>query len=152
MKETFKQTSKMVFNHFLLITTILLFMMGLLKLACYLAGDNMDPLPWIFPLQVIGVSLPTALCSYVYMGKKELTKNQFLVRCTIHFILLIAIVLGEGFAFEWYGDNITGIIPVIIIFFIIYVCVWVITSIKDKRSSDNINKALHNIKQQEEDE
>ena len=41
-------------------------------------------------------------------------------------------------------------ITVGIIFIIIYVSVWVITTIVDKKNSDNINKALHNVKVKED--
>ena len=149
-KETLKSGLKLVVSQFQLITVILLFLLGTLGFISYLNnGDIADTFDCFFPFQVFGISIPTSLCSFIFVSKHELTKKEFITRCVIHLILLLAIVYGEGFLFHWWSEP-SGMIIVGIIFTIIYVSVWVITTLVDKKSSDNINKALHNVKVKED--
>lgn len=149
MKETVKDYLKMVFSEFQLITVILLTIMGVLKLIALISGDSVDPFPWSFPLQIIGVSLPTALCCGVFISNHELNKNEFITRVVIHFILCSSIVLCEGYFFQWWG-SIGGLITVGVIFLIIYASVWAISNANDKKNSERINNALHNVKTKED--
>lgn len=148
MKETLKGYFKMVFAEFQLITLILVFLIGLLKLIAFLQNGNEYALPWAFPLQIIGVTLPTALCCFVFISGHELSKNEFITRVVIHFILCCSIVLGEGYLFQWW-DSIEGMVVVGVIFLIIYASVWIVSNAKDKKNSERINAALHNVKAEE---
>ena len=149
-KEFIKEAFKDVITQFQLITVLLLFLLGMLGFISYLAnGDIAQSFDWVFPFQVFGISIPTSLCTLVFMSKHELTKNEFIVRCVIHLVLLLVIVFGEGFLFKWWREP-SGIIIVAIIFIIIYVGVWIITTMIDKKHSDSINKALHNVKVKED--
>jgi hypothetical protein len=151
-KETLVNGLKFAVREFQLITVILLFLMGVMGFISYLNyGPETTYFDWIFPFQVLGVSIPTSLCSFVFVSRHELSKREFLTRCVIHLILLLVIVFGEGFLFKWWREP-SGMITVGIIFIIIYVSVWVITTLVDKKSSDNINKALHNVKIKEDRE
>jgi hypothetical protein len=151
-KETLVNGLKFAVREFQLITVILLFLMGVMGFISYLNyGPETTYFDWIFPFQVLGVSIPTSLCSFVFVSRHELSKREFLTRCVIHLILLLIIVFGEGFLFKWWREP-SGMITVGIIFIIIYVSVWVITTLVDKKSSDNINKALHNVKIKEDRE
>lgn len=151
MNDNNKKALKMIFNQFLLITTILLLVFGILKFVWHFAGADESGLPYTFPLEVIVCSLSTSLCSFIYYSPKELTKKQFLIRCTIHFLLLFAVVSGEGYLFHWVNE-LADFLVVGAIFFIIYVSVWIITYLSDKNNSNLINKALHNIKEKEDKE
>lgn len=146
--DNLKIMTKMVLNHFFIITTILLFVFGLINFIVYFKTPNNGTLCYTFPLQVIAVSLPCACCSFLYYSKKEYGKNSFLIRCLIHFFLLIGIVCGEGFAFGWI-DEFIDFLVVFSIFLIVYLIVWFTTIRIDKRNSDMINKALHNKKEKE---
>ena len=149
-KETLKSGLKLVVSQFQLITVILLFLLGTLGFMSYLNnGPESTYFDWLFPFQVLCISIPTSLCSFVFVSRHELSKREFLTRCVIHLILLLVIVFGEGFLFKWWREP-SGMITVGIIFIIIYVSVWVITTLVDKKSSDNINKALHNVKVKED--
>ena len=149
-KETLVNGLKFAVREFQLITVILLFLMGIMGFISYLNnGPESTYFDWVFPFQVLGVSIPTSLCSFVFVSRHELSKREFLTRCVIHLILLLVIVFGEGFLFKWWREP-SGMITVGIIFIIIYVSVWVITTLVDKKSSDNINKALHNVKVKED--
>ena len=145
-----KNIFKEVVTQFQLITVFLLFLLGLLGFISYLTnGDSATTFDWVFPFQILGVSIPTSLCTLVFMSKHELTKGEFITRCVIHLILLLVIVFGEGFLFKWWREP-EGMITVGVIFIIIYIAVWAITTIIDKKNSDSINKALHNVKVKED--
>lgn len=147
--DNFKIMIKIVFKHFLLITTILLLVFGVFNFINQVGSDNPIGLPYYFPLELISCSLPCACCSFVYYSRKEYSKNSFLVRCTIQFILLIGIVGGEGFLFGWI-ESFMDFLGVFIIFLVVYIVVWIVTGIVDKKSSDMINSALNNVKEKEE--
>ena len=149
-REYIKTAFKEVVMQFQLITVLLLFLLGILGFISYLNnGDIAASFDWVFPFQVFGISLPTSFCSLVFLSKHELTKKEFIVRCIVHLLLLLVIVFGEGFLFKWWSEP-SGMITVAIIFIIIYVVVWVITTLIDKKNSDRINKALHNVKVKED--
>ena len=149
-KETLVNGLKFAVREFQLITVILLFLMGVMGFISYLNyGPETTYFDWVFPFQVLGISIPTSLCSFVFVSRHELTKNEFITRCVIHLVLLLVIVFGEGFLFHWWSEP-SGMITVGVIFIIIYVSVWVITTLVDKKNSDNINKALHNVKVKED--
>ena len=151
-KDYIKNIFKEVVTQFQLITVFLLFLLGMLGFISYLTnGDSATTFDWVFPFQVFGISIPTSLCTLVFMSKHELTKNEFITRCVIHLILLLVIVFGEGFLFKWWREP-EGMITVGVIFIIIYIAVWAITTIIDKKNSDSINKALHNVKVKEDKE
>lgn len=139
---------KMVFNHFFIITTILLFVFGIVNVIFHFDNPEFGRLPFTFPLEVIAVSFPCACCSFCYYSKSEYSKNSFLIRCLAQFILLIGIVGGEGLLFGWI-NGISDFLVVFSIFLIVYIVVWVSTIRIDKKNSDMINKALHNVKEKE---
>lgn len=140
-----KQLLKLIFQHFLLITFIMTFSLGIVGLF------DRDVWPWYMPFELIAMAAITSLGSVIFYNKTELTKKQFLVRVILHFILLVSVELGLGYLFKWWSHW-DGILINLGIFLIIYVSVWVITAIQDHHSSERINKALKNKQNEEKDE
>lgn len=130
-----KDVIKVVWYHFLLIVVCLLGFQGILGLI------NQSTFSYLFPMQILGVSALTALCSLVYYGKYDMSRKEFIVRIIIHFILISIVVLGFGYLASWY-DSIEGALGVFFVFIIVYVFVWIMSFISDKKTSDNINEAL----------
>ena len=144
-KDKIKELFVMAISEMLWISVILLLAIGLMKLICH----DFEPWPWYLPFQIVGVSIPTSLCSMIYYNKKELNRKQFIIRAVIHLFLLLFIVLGEGYLFKWWVD-LEDIIIVLIVFIFVYASVWIVTYIGDKKNSDKINKALKNRRRDEE--
>jgi len=138
-KEYLKEGFRLVLNHFMMITTVLLIAMGLIKLF----SDSKSGFDWYFPFQIICVAFSTAILSLIYVSKEEQSKKNFLIRVAIHYVLLNAVVLGEGYLFKWWTETYEMLI-VIAVFVFVYVCVWIFTMITDKKTSNDINKALKN--------
>ncbi len=136
---------KMLIIQFLLISVCVLLGMGLMSVVT----NNHNPWPWYYPFEVLAISVATAIPSLVYISKNELSKNQFIIRAIIHFVLLIGIVLGMGYWFSWW-TQFSGIIIVLSVFIVIYVFVFLITYLTDKNESNKINEALKNINHDEE--
>ena len=94
-KEILKSGLKLVASQFQLITVILLFLLGTLGFLSYLNnGVIAGTFDWFFPFQVFGISIPTSLCSIIFVSRHELSKKEFITRCIIHLIMLLAIVYG----------------------------------------------------------
>ena len=79
-----KDTVKLVITHFFIISTGVLFVVSLSNLLF----DGNKPLPPELPWQVLLTGILGALPSFFFSFKKEPTKNQFLVRTVIHFIVI----------------------------------------------------------------
>lgn len=132
-----KEAFYMVESQIMRITIALLACIAFMKLFT----GSYEPWDWYFPFQILGVSIPTGLCSFIFYSKVELNRKQFLLRVVIHFFAIISIVLGEGYFFSWW-DSPLGMLIVLLVFFCVYAAVWIATSIWDKRDSQRINAAL----------
>lgn len=139
MKNNIKEMLYMVERQIMEITISLLVCLGFMKLFT----GSFESWSWYFPFQIIGISVPTGLCAFIFYNKKELNRKQFLIRVVIHFFALISIVLLEGYIFSWW-TNIGGMLLVLLIFACVYASVWIASMFGDKKDSEKINKALKN--------
>ena len=135
-----KKTIKLILTQFFIITTGVLFGIGLMSLI----ANWHDPWPWYMPFQIIFVSICTALASLIYLSKKELSKKAIIIRAIIHLIVLLAIVYTSGYFFKWWSE-LSGILFVGAIFILVYVTVAATTYIIEKKDSKKINEALKKI-------
>lgn len=139
MKNNFKEMLYMAERQIMQITISLLACLGFMRLF---VGD-FDAWNWYFPFQIIGISVPTGFCTFIFYSNKELNRKQFLIRVVIHFIAVVSIVLLEGFFFSWW-NNLPGMLLVLLIFACVYVSVWLASLFGDKKDSERINNALKN--------
>lgn len=141
-----KDTLKMVLSHFFVICVSVMFFMGISNLVC---GNK--TLPIDFPFQVLITGVLTALPSLLFYFKNEPTKKQLYMRYIIHFFIIEAIVMTEGFAFRWYG-NIAEAVTVAIIVVLVYAIVLSYTIFSEKAAARKINDQLKKFQDRENEE
>ena len=141
---------KLIFNQTLMISTAILFGLGIEELIEYLSsGDEWINWQWFIPLSVIFTGFLCALASLVLVDEdSSLKKINMKMRIFIHFIALFAVVSGCGYIFNWYS-KIRQLIPIAIIYVITYGFVWASTIWIFKEDEKKINEAIKDIQDKE---
>lgn len=140
-----KKTIRIVVEEFFLIYTLVSLGIALMSL---ISNTHFD-WPWYMPFEILGVSILTSLSTLVHLSKKELSKNQMIVRTIIHVAILLAIVFPFGYLFKWWSTW-EGAVFVGAIFIFVYVLVFVTVYFVEKKESNKINNALKNLPKDEE--
>ncbi|MBP5195168.1 MAG: DUF3021 family protein [Lachnospiraceae bacterium] len=137
---------KLIFNQTLMISTAILFGLGIEELIEYISlSDEWINWQWYIPLSVIFTGFLCALASLVLVDEdSSLKKINMKVRIFIHFIALFVVVGGCGFVFNWY-NGIRQLIPIAIIYVLTYVFVWATTIWIFKEDEKKINEAIKDI-------
>ena len=117
---------------------------------CVFGGDPLSEfkLSWF---QLLSIVLTGAVCSVptvIWLTDTDMPKNKFIIRLILHCIGLYAIVIAFGRVFNWY-NRLDGFIFMTIIYFLVYICVWVVSLWFHKRDDNKINKALDDIRDEE---
>lgn len=102
---------------------------------------------WYMPASVIVISflssVPTLL---LYIGTSSRLKLIALV--AVHYLLVMAIVLVGGYFVRWYS-GVEGFLIVFAACTIIYVIVWVVTTLMFRHDAKAINTALGDVRDEE---
>lgn len=144
----FKNAIKMIIRHFFMITVCVMFVTAMSDL---ITGDfswdySYDAgYPWLIMLTGLLGALPSAL---FYFGK-EPTKKKFYARVAVHFILIEAVIMTEGFILKWY-ENFLNAAIIFAVILVIYVMVWLFTIKTTSMDAENINEALKKFNADEE--
>ena len=131
---------KSIMNRFASITTCQIVAAGFFTTICY----HMDfVLPQIF-WQILLVSMLCAVSTLIFPDTAISTKKAIILS-VIHYFIIVAIVLGFGYLFEWfYFTSARKIIFMISSITIIYVY---ISAISWKRSMDEAKKMNECLKE-----
>lgn len=139
---------KILFQQTLMISTAILFVIGVEGLVSHLTGRSFE-IEWYYPFSIIltGVlcSIPTLL---LVMGAEESSKRRFILQVFLHCLAILAIVSIVGWIFNWYSALVQYLV-VVIAYFVVYVFVWVATIWLHKDEENKINNALKNIQDEE---
>jgi hypothetical protein len=119
------------------ITTCMIFFIGLylVLFTPHLILDGRDMLGVIFTAFV------SVLPTLVFAMKDKMSYKGVLFLRTIHFILTAGIVFGSMMYFKWL--NILNAVYFISVFFIVYIVVNVISTIRDKKLADKLNERIN---------
>lgn len=139
---------KILFQQTLMISTGILFVIGVEGLVSHLTGRNFE-IEWYYPFSII---LTGVLCSIpsllLMMWAEESSKRRFLLQVFLHCLVILAIVSIVGWIFNWYSTLVQYLV-VVIAYFVVYVFVWVATIWIHKDEENKINNALKNIQDEE---
>lgn len=94
---------------------------------------------WYTPLSIVVIAFLTSLPTLI-LGNGENGRTGKL-RIALHYLALLAIVLLGGYVFKWYS-GLDGGICLFIVFSVIYISVWIYTSLMYKHDERAINEAL----------
>ncbi len=139
---------KYVVSQFFVITVGILFVSGIVNFAAVLNGEELAPYTPHYPLMIIFTGILSSLPTCLLWFREEPTKKQCYLRMLLHFVLVEAIVLAEGWWLLWYknlaeGMKLAGI--VILVFLFVYVYSYFI----NKDTADSINAALERFREEE---
>lgn len=142
-----KDTIKMVISHFFIITVCVTAAIGISNL--FVPGQQGYPKE--FPLHLLMIGATSALPSFLFYFKREPGRKQFIIRIILHFICIMAVVLGEGYFLGWY-DNALDMAIVAGIVILVYAAVWIITMRSNSKAEQGINEALKRFNKDSEEE
>lgn len=139
---------KIIFNQALMISTAILFGLGVQALIRHLQGkEAMIEWPWYIPLSIIITGFLCALPTW-FLLEDDRPPKWYRLCVPVHFFALWGIVSLCGFLFRWY-TGIREYIPIVIMYVIIYAFVWIATTWISKREENKINEAIREIQDEE---
>ena len=140
-----KDTVKMVISHFFIITVCVTAVIGISNLL----ADDCQGYPPEFPLHMLFIGATSALPSFLFYFRKEPTRRQFLTRIALHFVCIMAVVLGEGYLLKWYR-SLAGMAVIAGTIVIVYLAVWLLTRYSNNKAEQGINEALKRFNNEDE--
>ncbi len=141
---------KLIFTQTTLISSAILLGIGIQTILKHLADSNYQEIGWTWytPISVIlaGVlcSLPTLLLTKL----DELKKSEMWLCICVHFILVGGVVSLCGFFFKWF-TRFAELVPILIMYTIIYAVVWAASGWLAKSDEKKINDVIKNIQDKE---
>ncbi len=140
---------KLVFNQTMMVTSAVLFGLGIEALITHLAGDdNYFEWQWYIPLSIVLTGFLSSLPSILLVDNEKLTRRQLYIRLLLHFLCVYGIVAGCATVFDWY-DTALGFGVISFMYVIIYFFVWVASWWLLKSDEKKINEALDEIRDKE---
>lgn len=139
MKDKIKDILRLAVSHFFIITVCVMFVVSAANLLFYKDFNySIDgTFPWVMMLTGLLGALPTLL----YYFPKEPTRKQFYIRVALHYLLINAVILGEGRLLGWFS-TVPQMLIIAAMILAVYGLVWLFSIIAEKTQADNINKAL----------
>ncbi len=139
-----KEDIKVLINNFLIITVGILLFTSVYNLIIGCMEYSV-----VFPFQILFTGFLCSLPTLLFKFKTEPTKKQFFVRVFVHFVVIAAIVLLEGWWLEWYKSFAEGLI-VFFIFLLVYLLAWGYTAFMNISEAKKINEALREFNEEED--
>lgn len=141
--------AKLVFNQTLMISTGILFGIGIQVSLNYFLHDNYSfSWQWYIPLSIILTGFLCALASLFLVEDNDRKILSPALQIVFHCISVFAIVSVCGYLFHWYTD-IREYIPIVIMYVIIYGFVWGASLWIGKTDEEMINDAIKDIRDEE---
>lgn len=136
MRKTFKESVVL----FCTINTGVVFATAI-YISLFEKGASLDvSLLW----QMLVVTFLTSLSDLLYYSKKELSKEQVIIRTCIQFILVSTIVIVSAYLFEWVDATkpLYYIVSLILLIIIVYILVKIMSYKKDMKMAERLNERL----------
>lgn len=140
-----KDVIRLIITHFFIITVSVLFFVSLTNQLRGIQAYSAE-FPWVIMLTGIIGAIPSAL----FFFKKEPSKNQFRLRLLIHYVVIEAIIMTEGFILKWYESFAEGLL-IFAIVLLVYIIVFAYTYFVAFNTAHSINKALEDFNSDEEE-
>lgn len=140
------QKVKIIFNQTMMISTAILFEIGIQTLIQHLiSGAKSFTWAWYFPISICVVGFLCSLPTYFILDLDGVNRREIWIRIGIHFIL-VGVILGLcGCLFHWY-DSLFDFIAIIPVYIIIYIFIWGVMGWFAKVDERKINEAIKNVR------
>lgn len=141
---------RIVFFQTMIISAAILLGIGVQTLIQHLTYEDyyLMEWPWYAPLSIIFTGVISSLPTFFLLNLDELSTTAVRIRILIHFVLLGGIVSLCGYLFKWYG-TVSELIPILIMYVLIYIFVWGATLWLAKSDERKINDAIKSFQDSE---
>ena len=143
------QKVKTIFSQTLMISTAILFGIGMLMLVQHFSlGVQTFSFQWSDPLSICLTGFLSSLPTYFLLDMDNLKKSKVRIRMGIHFVLVLGIVILCASLFHWFGQ-IINIRIICLMYSLIYLFVWGATAWMAKADEIKINEAIQALQDPE---
>ena len=143
------QKVKTIFSQTLMISTAILFGIGILMLIQHFSlGVQTFSLQWSDPLSICLTGFLSSLPTYFLLDLDSLKKSEVRIRMGIHFVLVLGIVVLCASLFHWFGQ-IINLRIICLMYSLIYLFVWGTTAWMAKADEIKINEAIKDLQDSE---
>ena len=143
------QKVKTIFSQTLMISTAILFGIGMLMLVQHFSlGVQTFSFQWGDPLSICLTGFLSSLPTYFLLDMDSLKKREVWIRMGIHFVSVLGIVVLCASLFHWFGQ-IINLRILCLMYSIIYLFVWGVTAWMAKADEIKINEAIKDLQDSE---
>ena len=143
------QKVKTIFSQTLMISTAILFGIGMLMLVQHFSlGVQTFSFQWGDPLSICLTGFLSSLPTYFLLDMDSLKKREVWIRMGIHFVSVLGIVVLCASLFHWFGQ-IINLRILCLMYSIIYLFVWGATAWMAKADEIKINEAIKELQDSE---
>ena len=143
------QKVKTIFSQTLMISTAILFGIGILMLIQHFSlGVQMFSFQWSDPLSICFTGFLSSLPTCFLLDMDSLKKSEVRIRIGIHFVSVLGIVILCASLFHWFGQ-IINIRIICLMYSLIYLFVWGATAWMAKADEIKINEAIQALQDPE---
>ena len=143
------QKVKTIFSQTLMISTAILFGIGILMLVQhFLLGVQTFSFQWSDPLSICLTGFLSSLPTYFLLDLDSLKKSEVWIRMGLHFVSVLGIVVLCASLFHWFGQIINLRTPCPM-YILIYLFVWGATVWMAKADEIKINEAIKDLQDPE---
>ena len=139
------QKVKTIFSQTLMISTAILFGIGILMLVQHFSlGMQTFTFQWSDPLSICFTGFLSSLPTYFLLDLDNLKKSKVRIRMGIHFVSVLGIVVLCARLFRWFGQ-IINLRILCFMYSLIYLFVWGATAWMAKADEIKINEAIKDL-------
>ena len=143
------QKVKTIFSQTLMISTAILFGIGMLMLIQHFSlGVQTFSFQWSDPLSICLTGFLSSLPTYFLLDMDNLKKSEVWIRMGIHFVSVLGIVVLCASLFHWFGQ-IINLRIICLMYSLIYLFVWCATAWMAKADEIKINEAIKDLQDSE---
>ena len=143
------QKVKPIFSQTLMISTAILFGIGMLMLVQHFSlGVQTFSFQWGDPLSICLTGFLSSLPTYFLLDMDSLKKREVWIRMGIHFVSVLGIVVLCASLFHWFGQ-IINLRILCLMYSIIYLFIWCATAWMAKADEIKINEAIKDLQDSE---
>ena len=143
------QKVKTIFSQTLMISTAILFGIGMLMLIQHFSlGVQTFSFQWSDPLSICLTGFLSSLPTYFLLDMDNLKKSEVWISMGIHFVSVLGIVVLCASLFHWFGQ-IINLRIICLMYSAIYLFVWGATAWIAKADEIKINEAIKDLQDSE---
>ena len=143
------RTVKTIFSQTLMISTAILFGIGILMLVQHFSlGMQTFTFQWSDPLSICFTGFLSSLPTYFLLDMDSLKKSEVWIRMGLHFVSVLGIVVLCASLFHWFGQ-IINLRILCLMYSLIYLFVWGVTAWMAKADEIKINEAIKDLQDSE---